>query len=93
MRILVLCDDIYHAGETVREGLLPLERDGVSFVFCEAGQGLTTEGLASYELVLLSKSDQRSIEDERPWLTEESLDALETYIRAVSYTNLLPGVL
>lgn len=80
MRILVLCDDTYHAGETVREGLLPLERDGVSFVFCEDGQGLTAEELASYELVLLSKSDQRSIEDERPWLTKESLDALETYV-------------
>lgn len=80
MRILVLCDDIYHVGETVREGLLPLEGDGVSFVFCKDGQGLTNQGLASYELVLLSKSDQRSMGDESPWLTEESLDALETYV-------------
>lgn len=66
MRILVLCDDIYHAGETVRGGLLPLEGDGVSFVFCKDGQGLTNQGLASYELVLLSKSDQRSMGDESP---------------------------
>lgn len=81
MRVLVLCDDTYHAGKTVREGLAPLEEAGLSFVFWEDGRGLTPQGLDPYSLVILSKSDQRTMEDDTPWLTGESLNALEEFVK------------
>jgi type 1 glutamine amidotransferase len=70
MRVLVLCDDRWHPAATVRGGIGALGECGFEFDWIENAGEWSAERMATYPLVLLSKSDQITAADERSWVTE-----------------------
>jgi type 1 glutamine amidotransferase len=72
-RLLVCCDDFYHKGADVRRGLAPLiESEGLVVDWVD-GCGLSScAPLASYELILLAKTNVLSSQQpETLWIPEE----------------------
>lgn len=72
MRVLVLCGDIFHAVETTRSGLQPLEQHGFEFEYQENVAEINPSHLKNFPLVILAKSNVVSRNDQRPWLTSDS---------------------
>jgi uncharacterized protein len=81
MRILVLCDDYWHPARTVRAGLGPLANGDFDFYWIENAGEWSPQRMAAYGLVLLSKANQVSATDQRPWVTAEVAAALRDYVR------------
>lgn len=81
MRVLVLCDDYWHPAETVRGGLAPLAEAGTTFDWIENAGEWSAEAMASYPVVILSKSNNVSQEDRSPWMTAEVEQAFRDYVR------------
>lgn len=80
MRILVLCDDKWHPGGTVRDGLAPLEDQGFTFDFIENAGEWSAERMGDYPVVVLSKSNNVSADDETVWMTESVEIAFRNYV-------------
>jgi uncharacterized protein len=81
MRTLVLCDDYYHPARTPRTGLAGLEDGGREFDWVEHADGWSPEGLWAYGAVILTKMNNVSSTDQRPWVTEEVGLAFVRYVR------------
>src|SRR3712207_2926479 len=81
MRTLVLCDDYWHPARTPRTGLAPLENAGFAFDWIEHAGDWSAERMASYSLVVLTKSNNVSAADREPWVTEEVQAAFRDYVR------------
>jgi uncharacterized protein len=82
MRILVLCDDIWHPAQVVKDGLAGLEKDGFEFDFIADACEWSAKKMAAYSVVILSKANNVSAADETPWMTTEIEQAFQDYIRA-----------
>ena len=81
MRALVLCDDYYHPASTVRAGMEPLQGRGFEFDWIENAGEWSVERMATYPVVVLSKSNGISAVDRGPWVTEEVEQAFRGYVR------------
>src|SRR6476661_3811086 len=81
MRVLVLCDDYWHPARTPRAGLAPLEAAGWAFDWTEDAGDWSAPRMAAYPAVLLTKSNNVSSSDRRPWLTLEVQAAFDEYVR------------
>ena len=81
MRVLVLCDDHWHPGATVRGGIDALETSDFEFDWIENGGEWSAERMAAYPLVILSKSDNTTAADDRPWVDEQVQRAFLEYVR------------
>ena len=44
MKVLILCDDLWHPGEVLKRGLAPLEKDGFDLDFVGAPKDILTDG-------------------------------------------------
>lgn len=84
MRVLVLCDDYWHPGKVVRDGLLSIGDPAFAFDFIEDGREFSAEKMAAYPVTLLAKSNNVSAQDQTPWLTDGAQAAFEAYVRAGS---------
>jgi type 1 glutamine amidotransferase len=82
MRTLVLCDDQWHPAATARAGLGALAGSGFEFDWIEDAGEWSAERMASYPLVVLTKANNVSSADHRPWVTEEAQQAFLEYVRA-----------
>jgi len=82
MRVLVLCDDIWHPARTVRAGLEPLAAAGFSFEWIEHAGAWSASNMAAYPLVILTKSNNISSADETPWATAAVASAFLDYVRS-----------
>jgi type 1 glutamine amidotransferase len=80
MRTLVLCDDCWHPARTVRTGLGALGDCGFEFDWVESATEWSAERMAGYPLVVMSKANNVSATDQRPWVTEEVERAFQAYI-------------
>ena len=61
MKVLVICDDIWHPGEVVVRGLKPLEKKGYELdVVMAAKDILTNEMLYDYEVIVNCKTNSHS---------------------------------
>ncbi len=83
MRILVFCDDHWHPASTVHEGLAPLS-DDFSFDWIEAiddEPDLSVERLMAYPVILFSKSNNVSANDDRGWVTERVQEVFLDYVQ------------
>lgn len=80
MRVLVLCDDRWHPAATPRRGLAPLVGEW-TFDFIENVEEWSAERLAAYPLVLLTKANEVSSTDHRPWMTAEIEQAFLHYVQ------------
>ena len=83
MRILVLCDDRWHPASTPQGGLEPLA-DEFTFDFIENAEEWSAERMAAYPLVLLTKSNDTTATDHRPWMSDAAQQAFLDYVRAGS---------
>ena len=81
MKVLVFCDDKYHPAQTVRSGLSGLEGTGFSLDWIENAEEWRAEEMNRYGLVVLSKSNHVSAEDERPWMTNDVQAAFADFVR------------
>ena len=82
MKVLVLCDDYWHPGSVVRDGLKPLEDAGFSFDIIEDAAEWSPERMAAYPVVLFAKSDNVSAQDRSSWASEMVPQAFVDYVRA-----------
>ncbi len=81
MRTLVICGDHWHPANTVRQGLQPLGLDGFEFDWIEDAGEWSPERMASYPLVVMTKSNNISQSDQRPWVTDQVQQAFLEYVR------------
>jgi type 1 glutamine amidotransferase len=81
MHVLVLCDDKWHPAHTPRTGLAPLENSGFTFDFIEHAGEWSATRMAHYPVVLLTKANNISSADDRPWMTAEVETALLDYVQ------------
>ena len=70
MRILALCDDIWHPAEITQKSLAGLGQFGFQFDWIEDANGFPVERLAAYPAVILAKANQISSGDKTPWMSE-----------------------
>ena len=82
MRALVVCGGQWHPAEVTRAGLDALDDSTFSFDWLDDAGGWLAERLADYALVVLTKANQMSASDHRPWATEEAGLALRDYVRS-----------
>ena len=79
-RVLVLCDDYWHPGETVRDGLKPLSEQGWEFDIVDDASAWSLESMASYPVTVLAKSDDVTAEDRSSWADEAMQQAFVSYV-------------
>ena len=82
MNVLVLCDDRWQPAATPRAGLAALGDCGFTFDWVENAQAWSAERMAAYPLVVLTKANNISAQDETPWMTAEVEGAFQAYVRA-----------
>ena len=70
-KILVICDDIYHHEEVLREGLAFLDADYTN---------IPDRPFEDYAAVILAKDDVVSKENKEPWLSAEIEKKFEDYV-------------
>jgi type 1 glutamine amidotransferase len=81
MRLWVICDDYWHPARTARAGLAPLEGSDLQFDWLEDAGEWSAARLADYPLVLLTKSNNVSAQDQSPWMTPQIEGAFVDYVR------------
>ena len=96
MKILVICDDHYHPGQTVKDGLAPLKDKGYQFDFVEDGLAVKPENLKDYAVVILSKCDEATPDNRVSWETAELQKAFVDYVEKgggliAIHCGLVPG--
>ena len=82
MLALVLCDDYWHPARIPQAGLTPLEHAGLAFAWIENAADWSAAQMGTYPVVVLTKSNNISSSDRRPWLTEAAQAAFCAYVRA-----------
>lgn len=69
MKVLVICDDMWHPGEVVERGLQSLSGEGYTFdVVKTAKDILTPEKLTQYDALLIAKSNNVNAANTAPGL-------------------------
>jgi type 1 glutamine amidotransferase len=81
MRVLVLCDDRWHPASTIRNGLGALGNCGFEFDWIENADEWTAARMAEYPVVILTKSNNVSATDHRPWVNDAVQLAFLDYVR------------
>jgi type 1 glutamine amidotransferase len=80
MKVLVLCDDYWHPARVPREGLRKLQDKGFIFDWIEDARDWSSERMAAYPLVILTKSNNISSSDQRGWMTDEAQSAFVNHV-------------
>jgi len=70
-KILLLCDDQWHSGQVAIDGVAPLMKEGFKIDRINDAHNFSSLSLASYSVVLLSKSDEVSGESQKSWKNEK----------------------
>ena len=81
MQVLVLCDDEWHPARIPRAGLGALGQNEFAFDWIENAHDWSAERMASYPLVILTKSNNISSIDHNAWMTDEAQAVFADYIR------------
>jgi type 1 glutamine amidotransferase len=81
MKILVLCGDAWHPPEIPRKGLEALVGMEFTFDYIEDARDWSPETLATYRLVILTKSDNVSVTDKTKWMTDPIQSAFFNYVQ------------
>lgn len=81
MRVLVLCDDVWHPARVPRTGLGALPPHEFEFDWIEHAADWSAERMAAYPAVLLTKSNHTSSADKTEWMTGDVQTAFADYVR------------
>lgn len=79
--VLVICDDFWHPAQVPKDGLSPLKEHGFIFDWIEDARDWSASLMASYPLVILTKSNDVSSSDPSGWMTVEAQMAFAGYVR------------
>lgn len=87
MKVLLVCDDIWHPSEVIEKGLEALRDPRFTFDIVKAAKDiLTPERIAAYPVILCCKGDSVNASNTAPWfeegVTEVGPGQLEDYVRA-----------
>jgi len=96
MRVLLLCDDYWHPGQVLIDGFAPLKERGFEFDIITDANDFSSDTLASYPVVIISKCDEISQSDKTPWKTLAVQQAFVDYVEnggglLVVHTGLVAG--
>ncbi|WP_162341439.1 ThuA domain-containing protein [Paenibacillus paridis] len=80
MKVGVICDDYWHPGQMIKEGLGLLEEQGFQFDYKQHASEWSPSWMQQQDVILLAKSNQISASDKTPWLTEEVQQAFHGYV-------------
>lgn len=81
MKVLVLCGDYWHPPQIAREGLEALESTEFTFDWLEDTRDWSAEGMLTYPVVILTKSNNVSADDKTEWMTDSMQAAFSEYVR------------
>jgi type 1 glutamine amidotransferase len=82
MRVLLICDDYYHPGQVIIDGVAPLKNKGFEFDIVTNGKDFKCEMLSQYKVVHISKCDQSAQDDKTSWLNCEIQKAFIDFVEA-----------
>ena len=72
MKVLVLCDDIWHPGEVVKRGLAPLADEGFALDFVSSPKDILTVKMREAQRLLTTRKKMRMSEiAERTGFTDQ----------------------
>ena len=96
MRVLLICDDFWHPGETPIEGVKPLSGRGFDIDVITDTNGFSKDILDNYPVVILCKCDEISSKDKTSWKTNSIQQAFVDYVNSggglvVIHTGLVAG--
>jgi type 1 glutamine amidotransferase len=80
MRALVFSGDVWHPTHIVRAGLERLEDSGFQFDWIDHADERSVEQMFEYPLVMLTKANQVSETDQRPWVTDKIEKDFSDYV-------------
>ena len=80
MRILLICDDYWHPGKVPIDGIAPLKQRGFEFDIISNANDFSPDKLSEYQVVIMSKCDEVSQEDNQSWKTEAVQRAFIDYV-------------
>ena len=94
MRVLMICDDHYHPGNVPEEGVASLK--GFEFDVIKNCKDFKPDVISSYPVVVMTKSDQISPEDQSSWKSKEVQSAFIKYVESgggllVVHSGTVPG--
>ena len=82
MKVLVICDDYYHPGKVVRDGLAVMGDAEFQFDIIENAADWSADKMSAYPVVLFAKSNEISAAQRgEPWVTDEVEAAFVDYVR------------
>ena len=96
MKILLICDDYWHPGQTPIDGVEPLKERGFSFDIITDAKDFKPETLADYSAVILSKCDEVSQAERVSWKTDAVQQAFIDYVEGgggllVTHSGVVAG--
>ncbi len=82
MNILLICNDYYHPGKVVSEGLAFLRGEGHTLEEQDDAAAIKADAFKrkEYDVIVLSKSDEISAENRQKWETPELQRAFTEYV-------------
>lgn len=106
MKALLICDDQYHPGQIVIDGLAPLTEKGCEFDIVIDGLDVNPLSFYNYPVVILSKCDEATPSNRVSWASQEVQQGFVDYVEnggglltihsglvAGENTNLLHGLI
>ncbi|MGO4698099.1 ThuA domain-containing protein [Paenibacillus sp. 2TAB26] len=80
MKIGIICDDCWHPGKLIKEGLELLGKQGFQLDYTQHASEWSRAWMDQQDVVVLAKSNQVSATDTTPWLTEEIQLQFQSYV-------------
>jgi len=81
MKILIICDDFYHHGETIQEGLSFLQDEfELTYATDMTEYSFKDKPLSGYNVVIIAKEDIVSKSNRDTWLTEDIENQFADYV-------------
>jgi len=80
-KVLVICDDFYHHGEVIKEGLSFLQDEfDITYAMDMSEYSFTDKPLLNYNVVIIAKDNLISKSKKDGWLTEDIEKQFDGYI-------------
>ena len=81
IHILVLCDDAWHPGKTIRRGLNALAEPRFKFEFLADGNEWSPALMQNFPIVIVAKANHLCSTNKTPWLITDSQVAFKHFVQ------------
>ena len=83
MKILIICDDFYHHGEVIKEGLSFLQDEfEITCAMDMSEYSFTDKPLSGYDVVIIAKENLISKSNKNGWWTDDIEQQFESYVNS-----------